>query len=657
MVKGGIRNFHELRIIFMLTSIQLATIPFLGSTDSTRLQMSSKQIQQSITSLNCEIPFTITNEFNNITMNAKLGILVAEDDGQVIFNDSNIIIIYYENLDRIVTKKLPKIKKTINNYSSILRNALPAKTNFQKGDIIYEYDCFNNGIYSFGYNVNTAFMPFFGYNHEDAIVISESFAKKSLVNYIEYIYIPIFEHTILQKLYKDLKGSLIYFPNIGQNIKENIVCCDVIPRSDKITMTKILKKLNISDLVNITNNSPLLALHRNQTKIKNGTINGYRIHKIKKDFKLLDKELQVCLDKMYINYCNFIINTYDNLNNYLPLDYTKKILKEHYIYNEKIKERGNVETKDMIYLVEFEVISSDCSHIGDKFTNRYAGKGVISLIIPDEIRPLMLKNKTPIDLITNTFGVFSRMNLGQIIELTVNKNIQYCNKLIQIKPEKTIECLTWLNENIIKNLNYNKYYNSVKNHIETLNNDKYYLEAFIENVNNSNLFIECPQFSKINLHNILKNGVNPNEDILIKKELLEFMEDKLKEPFPFKKKDIVLPNVFCGPMYIIKLNKITKQITTARDLGNIKGMTKQPLRGRLRGGGSQVGQMELEGIICSGCVNSIQELITVKSDWNEGKKDLIKQIIVNGEYEFPKDINIKSSTKSIINTIIKFLKN
>ena len=436
----------------MITSIQLASIPFLGSTDSTRLQISSKQIQQGVTSLNCEIPYTISNNYNQITQNSKFGILIAEDDGKVIFNDSNIIIIFYENLDKIKVHKIPSIKKTSVDYASKLRNCLDENSNFQKGDVIFEYDCFNNGIYSFGYNVNTAFMPFFGYNHEDSIVISESLAKKAKISHVEQVFIPIFEHTILQKMYSDVKGSFQYFPNIGQKVKENVVCCDLLPsnrhhtnssKTLKNQMLKTLGKLNISNLLNSANNNPLIVLNKTQTKIENGTVNGFRIHKLKKNFSLIDNELQEYLEKMYVIYSEFIIDTYNTLNSHLNLDYTKKLLKEHYIYSEKIKERGNVNVKDMIYLIEFEIISTEDSCLGDKFTNRYAGKGVVSLIIPDELRPIMKTTKKPIDLITNTFGVFSRMNLGQIIELTVNKNVQYCDDIIRHSPEKTVETLTW----------------------------------------------------------------------------------------------------------------------------------------------------------------------------------------------------------------------
>jgi len=48
--------------------------------------------------------------------------------------------------------------------------------------------------------------------------------------------------------------------------------------------------------------------------------------------------------------------------------------------------------------------------------------------------------------------------------------------------------------------------------------------------------------------------------------------------------------------------------------------------------------------------------MTVKSDWIQGKRDLVKQMVTRGEYDFPEDIKITSQTKNVVNTTIDFLK-
>ena len=406
----------------MITSVNLASTPFISQTDSTRLQMSSKQVQQTLTCPNCEIPFVISKDYHHITRNSQIGILLAEDDGIVQYNDNNIIIIVYKNLNQIKTYQIPPFKKCSANYASKLRFVLKEKTKFKKNDIIYEYDNFLNGIPSFGYNTMTAFMTMFGFNHEDSQVFSESFVKKAQAQYIDKVFIPIYEYTILQKFYNNIDNSFEYFPSVGQKIIKDIVCCYFVPKNVenvriqnptdiKNKILVMMKNMNISDLINmdIQGNSSLL-INKVKTNIENGYVSGFRIHKLKRKINLLDIQLQNLLEKLCSKYGDFVLDTYNKLTAEFNDDFVKKILKQHYIYTDREFERGDINLKNAVYLLEFEIVKTDESHLGDKFANRYAGKGVISLILPDELRPVTVKNQTPIDYITNTFGVYSRMN-------------------------------------------------------------------------------------------------------------------------------------------------------------------------------------------------------------------------------------------------------
>lgn len=584
----------------MITSVNLAAIPFISQTDSTRLQMSSKQVSQSLTSPNCEIPFVVSEEYYHITENSQMGIFLAKDSGIVQFNDGNIIILYYDKIDKIETHKIPPFKKCSANYASKLRFSLSKNSRFNKGHIIYEYDNFLNGIPTFGYNAMTALMAFFGLDHEDSIIISNSLAKKAEAQYIDKVYIPIYEHTILQKFYKDVDGSFEYFPSIGQKIIKNIVCCHFVPKNmDSIKiqnptdlrnkMLRLMKSMNISDLINMDiQGTSSLIINKIKTNVEDGYINGFKIHKLKREIKLLDIQLQKILEKLCSKYGDFVMNTYNELSTTFNEEFVTKILKQYYVYTDKEVNRGDVDLKNAVYLLEFEVTKQDNSYLGDKFANRYAGKGVVSCILPDELRPIPLKTQIPIDYITNVFGIYSRMNLGQISEVVVGKNVMYCDQVIKKQPEKTQEVITWLNNNVINFLNNSNYTNDINSLIKQLENNKF-RERFIKDVQETNLYIEGPTFSEVDIRKIITNGINPQEDILIKKELIEFMEDELKIVLPYQKKDCIVKDIFCGPMYLQKLYKIASKIVWGRDLGSLKSMSQQPLRGRAAGGGSKLG--------------------------------------------------------------------
>jgi DNA-directed RNA polymerase, beta subunit/140 kD subunit len=267
----------------MIVSVNLNTIPFLSSTDSTRASMSAKQIQQALTSLNCEIPYVIGSDYRTVTDTSKMGIILAKDDGEVIYKNYDIMIVKYNNLNKVQDIHIPPIKKTSSSFGTKLRFALEIGKKFQKDDILAEYDCFINGVPSYGYNVFTAYLPWFGFNHEDALVISESLSKKTLMNTIDKVYIPIYEYTLMQELYNDVEKSYTYFPSVGQTIKNDIVACVISPRESatsnsidlKNRVQMSLKNMSLSNLLSfsISENSKFLT-DRIKSKLINGKITG-----------------------------------------------------------------------------------------------------------------------------------------------------------------------------------------------------------------------------------------------------------------------------------------------------------------------------------------------------------------------------------------------
>lgn len=400
----------------MIVSVNLNTIPFLSSTDSTRASMSAKQIQQALTSPNCEIPYVIGSDYRTVTETSKMGIILAKDDGEVVYKNKDIIIVKYSNLNKIQDIHIPPIKKTSSSFGTKLRNTLEIGMKFKKGDILAEYDCFIDGVPSYGYNVFTAFMPWFGFNHEDALVISETLSKKTIMNSIDKVYIPIYEYTLMQEFYNDVENSYTYFPSIGQTIKNDIVACVISPR-ESATSNSIdlknrvqisLKNMSLSNLLSFSasENSKFLT-DRIKSKLLNGKITGLKIHRFKKpeNIDMVDKKLQNTLNKIYLKYIEFISETLNDLGKYFQRQYIEFLLKKYYIYRDKSKgTKGDINLTDICYLIELEISKEEHTHLGDKLANRYANKGIVSLIIPDELRPIAIESNKPIDLIYNPFG-------------------------------------------------------------------------------------------------------------------------------------------------------------------------------------------------------------------------------------------------------------
>ena len=283
----------------LCNSINLSTVPFISSCDSTRLQMSSKQVQQSLTHPNCEIPFAISHQYRNISDSSKLGLMIAKSDGKVIFKEENFITVIYNKTNELVTYYIPKIHKTNSDFCNTRTFCLNRSDSFKEGDIIYSYDCFKNGIPSYGYNVNSAFMCLCNLNHEDGIIISESFAKKAQATFSETVIIPINEYTLLSSLYDDIEDSFTYFPNIGQKIKGDVV----VELYDYNIGETAQNKLLISDLLTLNHkNLNKLNITPIKTKVHNGYVSDIKIHYLNPGKKLQETNLNIMLAKCYNDY-------------------------------------------------------------------------------------------------------------------------------------------------------------------------------------------------------------------------------------------------------------------------------------------------------------------------------------------------------------------
>lgn len=165
----------------------------------------------------------------------------------------------------------------------------------------------------------------------------------------------------------------------------------------------------------------------------------------------------------------------------------------------------------------------------------------------------------------------------------------YCDDLIKQNPENVKEIITQLNESVLKHIDLD-YYSRIKNEIIPNLENNEFRNRFVEDVMSSNLFVEAPSFAEINIKTLLENSLaDYKEPILIKKETIKYMKQKLKLETPFPDEDIQLENILCAPIYIQKLSKLVSKIINARDFGSVKSITKQPTKGRARGGGSRVG--------------------------------------------------------------------
>ncbi len=171
-----------------IASIAASLIPFLEHDDANRALMGSNMMRQAVPLLNSEYPIVGTGIEGPVARDSRV-LINAEGDGVVEFVDANEIRINYsrhedEKLvsfeDDEKTYSLTKFKRTNQNTSINLRPIVKKGDKVQKGQVLCEGYATQDGELALGRNLMVAFMPWKGYNFEDAIVISERVVKEDI---------------------------------------------------------------------------------------------------------------------------------------------------------------------------------------------------------------------------------------------------------------------------------------------------------------------------------------------------------------------------------------------------------------------------------------------------------------------------------------------
>jgi len=178
-----------------IASIAAALIPFLEHDDANRALMGSNMMRQAVPLLRCEAPIIGTGIEGQLIRDSRTQV-TAESDGIVEFVDANCIKIRYDrsedaefvSFDSAVKEyKLPKFQKTNQNTTIDLRPIVRKGDRVSANMILTEGYSTQNGELAIGKNLKVAFMPWKGYNFEDAIVINERVVREDVFTSIHVV--------------------------------------------------------------------------------------------------------------------------------------------------------------------------------------------------------------------------------------------------------------------------------------------------------------------------------------------------------------------------------------------------------------------------------------------------------------------------------------
>ncbi len=181
-----------------IASIAASLIPFLEHDDANRALMGSNMMRQAVPLVRSEAPIVGTGVEKDMITDSRIQI-VAEGDGEVIFSDASRIEVKYDRTDEerlssfvpeITTYTLSRYRRTNQNTSVTLKPFVLTGERVVKGQILTEGYSTQSGELALGRNLKVAYMPWKGYNFEDAIVISERIQREDIftsVHVDEYI--------------------------------------------------------------------------------------------------------------------------------------------------------------------------------------------------------------------------------------------------------------------------------------------------------------------------------------------------------------------------------------------------------------------------------------------------------------------------------------
>jgi DNA-directed RNA polymerase subunit beta len=181
-----------------IASIAASLIPFLEHDDANRALMGSNMMRQAVPLLRTEAPIVGTGIEKQLVEDSRTQI-AAEGDGVVEFVDATTIRILYDRTEdeefvsfepALKEYSIPKFRRTNQSMTIDLRPICDKGQRVKKGDILTEGYSTANGELALGKNLLVAYMPWKGYNYEDAIVLNERVVREDLLTSVhvdEYI--------------------------------------------------------------------------------------------------------------------------------------------------------------------------------------------------------------------------------------------------------------------------------------------------------------------------------------------------------------------------------------------------------------------------------------------------------------------------------------
>jgi DNA-directed RNA polymerase subunit beta len=580
-------------------SVSAALVPFLEHDDANRALMGCNMQRQAVPLLITDAPLVITGIEDAVAMDSG-ACIAAKRSGRVIYSAGDLIAVHADGAkDKDGAIDLYSLKKYRRSNQDTCINQAPAvKTGDQvkAGGVLADGPGTSGGQLALGRNLLVGFMPWEGYNFEDAILISERLVKEDLFT---SIHITEFEvearDTKLgaEEITRDI-------PNVGAEALESLDEQGIVIPSTNVAQGDILVgKVTPKGEQQLTPEERLLKVifGKKAEDVQDaslrvppgisGKVIGVRVFVRREKLSKPEerKRLDVITDRVEKALAALRQHRKDSMVALEEMPAAKRRAEEerlsmfYKIMEKKLRddaarEKEGVKQGDELAVtvnkvVKVYIASRRKVQVGDKLAGRHGNKGVVAKVLPEEDMPF-LPDGTPLDVVLSPLGVPSRMNIGQLLEMMLgwaahHLDTQMVNPVFDSATEKDIT--------------------EMIRQAKTSLREKGVPEKYL-----------------------------PSDDCRI-----TLYDGRTGEAFQEK--------VSIGYMYMLKLNHLVEDKVHARSTGPYSLITRQPLGGKAQFGGQRFGEMEVWAIEGYGAAYALQEFLTVKSDDVSGRTKMYEAII------------------------------
>uniref|UniRef100_UPI003001CF55 RNA polymerase subunit beta n=1 Tax=Prototheca lentecrescens TaxID=2836214 RepID=UPI003001CF55 len=475
----------------------------------------------------------------------------------------------------------------------------------EKSALLVDNGASIKGNLALGQNVFVAYLPWEGYNFEDAVLISEALVTKNFFSslHLETYKIeiqntplgpekitknvPLLSSTeILQVLDLDSRGII----QKGKWVKEgDYLVGKIRPSSNKTrgVLAQYEKFYNLFFKKEQQKREEEKKAKLRINQLKEFDRDNRFIENLNIDFLGLDEET---IEKVKENQEKEKKNPVINTSFRVPKGVEGLVI-DLKVFSFQSKEEDGKTPQEIVLSVHITLLQHRKIKVGDKVAGRHGNKGIISKILPVENMPY-LPDGTPIDVVLNPLGIPSRMNVGQVLECLLGLAGKYLNEsyTIHLFDEK-------FGKQASRSFVYSKLYEA------SLKTKKSWL-------------FEPKHPGKVKIFDG-RTGLAFHQPVTV------------------------------GYTYMLKLIHMVDDKIHARATGPYSRVTQQPVRGRAQNGGQRVGEMEVWAFQAYGAAFTLQEILTIKSDDVDGRKSATSNIVLNQPVEIKQPESVKMILREI----------